>query len=121
VEPLCGVTWLEKKPKKRHVERLTRLPTKRLATACWDFIVVKRGGLQTAPMLDFLPLQSANRISCAQVMHNDLWMSWGQFWQVLFVARTDKNLKREAAILVFGWNNRPQQLSVSSHTLNYRL
>jgi hypothetical protein len=41
------------KVKKRHVESVTRLPTKRMATACWDFIVVKRGWLQTAPLLDF--------------------------------------------------------------------
>ena len=27
--------------KKRHVESMTRLPTKRMATACWDFIVAK--------------------------------------------------------------------------------
>src|SRR5450631_1008136 len=63
--------------KKRHVESMTRLPTKRLATACWDFIVVKRGGLQTAPVLDFLPLQRANSKIYEQVIHKCLWMSWG--------------------------------------------
>jgi hypothetical protein len=46
--------------KKRHVERLTRLPTKRMATACWAFIVAKRPALETAPLLDFSPLQAAN-------------------------------------------------------------
>jgi hypothetical protein len=45
------------KLKKRHVKTLTRLPTKRMATACWAFIVVKSAGPQTAPLLDFTPLQ----------------------------------------------------------------
>src|SRR5260221_2765375 len=63
--------------KKRHVESMTRLPTKRLATACWDFIVVKRGWLQTAPLLDFSSLQCANTKIHQQVIHKCLWMSWG--------------------------------------------
>jgi hypothetical protein len=63
--------------KKRHVESMTRLPTKRLATACWDFIVVKTGRLQTAPVLDFLSLQDANSENYQQVIHKCLWMSWG--------------------------------------------
>jgi hypothetical protein len=63
--------------KKRHVESMTRLPTKRMATACWDFIVVKRALLQTAPLLDFLSLQSSNRISHQQLIHNVLWTGWG--------------------------------------------
>jgi hypothetical protein len=63
--------------KKRHVESMTRLPTKRMATACWDFIVFKRGPLQTAPLLDFSPLQAANTKINQQVIHNCLWMSWG--------------------------------------------
>jgi len=65
------------KLKKRHDESMTRLPTKRLATACWDFIVVKRTALQTAPLLDFSSLQAANRISHTQVIHKRLWMAWG--------------------------------------------
>jgi hypothetical protein len=56
---------------------MTRLPTKRLATACWDFIVVKRGSLKTAPVLDFLSLQGANSKNHQQVIHKWLWMSWG--------------------------------------------
>jgi hypothetical protein len=52
--------------KKRHVERLTRLPTKCLATACWAFIVVKTPRLETAPLLDFAPLHAANMQSCQQ-------------------------------------------------------
>jgi hypothetical protein len=47
--------------KKRHVQRETRLPTKRLATACWAFIVAKSAGLEAAPLLVFRPLQAANR------------------------------------------------------------
>jgi hypothetical protein len=49
------------KLKKRHVEVVTRLPTERLATACWAFIVVKRTGLEPAPVLVFRSLQRANR------------------------------------------------------------
>jgi hypothetical protein len=48
--------------KKRHVEEMTRLPTKRMATACWDFIVFK-SPLRKAPRgLDFSALQRANKI-----------------------------------------------------------
>jgi hypothetical protein len=54
------------KLKKRHVERVTRLPTKCLATACWAFIVAKSTRLETAPLLDFTPLHSANRNFCPQ-------------------------------------------------------
>jgi hypothetical protein len=39
---------------------MTRLPTERLATACWDFIVVKTIGRKGAPVLVFGPLQAAN-------------------------------------------------------------
>jgi hypothetical protein len=67
------------KLKKRHVESLTRLPTKRLATACWDFIVVKTTELQTAPLLDLWSLQAANTIIYQQVIHKCLWTAWGQF------------------------------------------
>ena len=52
--------------KKRHVESLTRLPTERLATACWDFIVVKSTGREPAPVLVFGPLQGANMKCYAQ-------------------------------------------------------
>ncbi|MEO5695522.1 MAG: hypothetical protein ABIQ60_00145 [Burkholderiaceae bacterium] len=65
------------KAKKRRVESMTRLPTKRLATACWEFIVVKTDGLQTALWLDFSSLQHANRKSYEQVINKQLCMSWG--------------------------------------------
>ena len=55
--------------KKRHVEVVTRLPTERLATACWAFIVVKRTGLEAAPVLVFGPLHSANMENCQQDIH----------------------------------------------------
>jgi hypothetical protein len=58
--------------KKRHVERLTRLPTKCLATACWAFIVAKTPALETAPLLDFMPLQPANSKSYQQLFNNPL-------------------------------------------------
>ena len=57
------------KLKKRHVEVVTRLPTERLATACWAFIVVKRIGLEAAPVLVFRPLQRANMESFQQDIH----------------------------------------------------
>jgi hypothetical protein len=55
--------------KKRHVERVTRLPTKRMATACWDFIVSRTPPLEAAPLLDFSSLHVANKKSCTQVVH----------------------------------------------------
>jgi hypothetical protein len=65
------------KLKKRHVERLTRLPTKRMATACWAFIVAKSTPRETAPLLDFLSLQGANIEICKQVIHKSMWTAWG--------------------------------------------
>src|SRR5690242_12594264 len=47
--------------KKRHVERVTRLPTKRMATACWDFIVARTTPRETAPLLDFFSLRVTNK------------------------------------------------------------
>ena len=66
------------KLKKRHVELLTRLPTKRLATACWGLILTKTTPLQAAPVLDFFALQVTNRAFHPQIIHNCLWMCWGQ-------------------------------------------
>jgi len=63
--------------KKRHVESMTRLPTKRMATACWDFIVFKRGPLQTAPLLDFSSLHDTNKKFGSQDIHKGLWSRWG--------------------------------------------
>ena len=57
------------KLKKRHVEWMTRLPTERLATACWAFIVVKTIGLKAAPVLVFGPLRSANMNVYQQVIN----------------------------------------------------
>jgi hypothetical protein len=64
-------------PKKRHVEKLTRLPTKRMATACWAFIVAKSTALETAPLLDFSPLQATNIEIHPQVIHKSMWTAWG--------------------------------------------
>jgi hypothetical protein len=63
--------------KKRHVQTETRLPTKRMATACWAFIVVKRPGRETAPLLDFGPLRVANMEIRPQLIHKRLWTGWG--------------------------------------------
>jgi hypothetical protein len=63
--------------KKRHVERLTRLPTKRMATACWAFIVAKSTALETAPLLDFSSLQATNIEIHPQLIHKSMWTAWG--------------------------------------------
>jgi hypothetical protein len=63
--------------KKRHVDGLTRLPTKRMATACWDFIVAKSTPLETAPLLDFAPLRVPNMKIYSQLIHKHLWTTWG--------------------------------------------
>jgi hypothetical protein len=39
---------------------MTRLPTERLATACWAFIVAKTTGREPASLLDFRPLQRSD-------------------------------------------------------------
>jgi hypothetical protein len=48
-----------------------------MATACWGFIVAKSTPLETAPLLDFLPLQVTNRNSFAQLINKPLWSNWG--------------------------------------------
>jgi len=65
------------KLKKRHVKSLTRLPTKRMATACWAFIVAKSPPLETAPLLDFTPLRVTNSEIYQQFIHKCLWAAWG--------------------------------------------
>jgi len=45
-------------PKKRHVETVTRLPTKRMATACWAFIVAKWPELKTATVAYSTPFSA---------------------------------------------------------------
>jgi hypothetical protein len=64
------------KLKKRHVERVTRLPTERLATACWAFILTKRIPPEPAPMLDFRPLRVANRKNHQQIIHRPSTALW---------------------------------------------
>jgi hypothetical protein len=76
--------------KKRHVELLTRLPTKRLATACWDFIVAKSTLRQAAPTLDFFALRPVHSQSYPQFINIRLWMNWGQ------VFRQDSAMERPA-------------------------
>jgi hypothetical protein len=58
--------------KKRRVEVVTRLPTKRMATACWAFILAKSAPLETAPILGLAPLRRSNIKSCQQVVHTPL-------------------------------------------------
>src|SRR4029079_6320687 len=58
------------RPKKRHVESMTPFPTKRMATACWAFIVVNTPRAQAAPGLDFSTLQGANTNSIHRLSTN---------------------------------------------------
>lgn len=69
---------------------MTRLPTKRMATACWTFIVAKSARLETAPTLDFLSLQAANIKSFPHFIHKALWISWGYFEASVSIAPNDK-------------------------------
>jgi hypothetical protein len=55
------VPELKKRLKKRHVENLTRLPTKGLATACWAFIVAKSVPSEAASAADPGPLPGSNK------------------------------------------------------------
>jgi hypothetical protein len=41
---------------------MTRLPTERLATACWAFILTKRIGREAAPVLDFPSLRRTDKV-----------------------------------------------------------
>jgi hypothetical protein len=68
----CAVLKL----KKRHVELVTRLPTERLATACWATIVAKSTRLEPAPMLDLRPLRAANTKFHQQFIHRVVSMLW---------------------------------------------
>jgi hypothetical protein len=72
-------TWTRKVHKKRRVESVTRLPTKRMATACWAFIVAKATSLEPAPTLVISSLQGTNMKIHQQLIHNVLWIRWGQF------------------------------------------
>jgi hypothetical protein len=73
----CAALQAKEKLKKRHVEVVTRLPTKRMATACWAFIVAKSTLLETAPMLDFSSLRAANIEIHPQLIHKHMWTAWG--------------------------------------------
>jgi hypothetical protein len=57
----------------------TRLPTKRMATACWAFIVAKSPPLQAAYLLGSRPLQGANSDFHPQLINSALCIPWGQF------------------------------------------
>ena len=55
--------------KKGASKPVTRLPTERLATACWATIVDQRTGWEPASLLDFRPLLQSDRDSYKQLMH----------------------------------------------------
>jgi hypothetical protein len=55
--------------KKRRVKPVTRLPTKDMATACWEIIVFKAPPLQPAPMLVFRSLREEDTTNYQQFIH----------------------------------------------------
>jgi hypothetical protein len=57
------------KLKKRRVKWVTRLPTERLATACWDPIVAKTTRREPASLLGIRPLQRSDSQFCPQVIN----------------------------------------------------
>jgi hypothetical protein len=63
--------------KKKARRTPTRLPTKRMATACWAFIVAKSTAPKAAPMLDFCSLQRANKKFYPHIINKALWTEWG--------------------------------------------
>jgi hypothetical protein len=50
-----------------------------MATACWAFILATATLLEPAPTLDISSLQGTNMGIHQQLIHNLLWMGWGQF------------------------------------------
>jgi hypothetical protein len=69
----------KKELKKRHVQSETRLPTKRMATACWAFIVVKSPPLQAAYLLGLRPLRGANSKIYPQLINIVARTPWHHF------------------------------------------
>jgi hypothetical protein len=49
-----------------------------MATACWAFILATATLLEPAPTLDISSLQGTNRKFHQQLIHNSLWIRWGQ-------------------------------------------
>ena len=85
--------------KKRHVQGETRLPTKRMATACWAFIVAKSPPLQAAYFLGSRPLQGANSKIHPQLINNTLCIPWGQFHSPSSTPKCTLNRGREVCIV----------------------
>jgi hypothetical protein len=50
-----------------------------MATACWWFIVATAIPLEPAPTLVISSLRGTNMKIYQQLIHNLLWMGWGQF------------------------------------------
>jgi hypothetical protein len=50
-----------------------------MATACWCFILATATTLEPAPTLDISSLRGTNMKIHQQLIHNLLWMGWGQF------------------------------------------
>jgi hypothetical protein len=69
---MLSIAMRDEKARKRHAEAknsgkkkarqvATRLPTERLATACWDISIFKRTAWEPASLLDFCSLQRSDR------------------------------------------------------------
>jgi hypothetical protein len=91
--------------KKRRVERATRLPTKDMATACWEFIVAKSNRPEPAPMLVFRPLQGANSKSYQQIMNRLVWAPEGIFRAAVSAPKVEPNILIQCPILALHTGN----------------
>jgi hypothetical protein len=100
--------------KKRRVQEETRLPTKRMATACWAFIVAKSIPWKAAPMLDFASLWGTNKESYKQIINKSLCVRWGQLHPRSFIVSTTSNPGLRSQILASRPTNlRPPSLTMS--------
>ena len=107
--------------KKKARQFSSRLPTKIIwQLLVGTFIVVKSARLQTAPMLDFSSLQAANSKMYQQLIHNCLWIRWGQF-QVppLCPPGAGKGSSSGTNYMRLGYQSRSEQ-SRSEHTLTFK-
>ena len=97
---------------------MTRLPTERLATACWDFIVAKRTPPEPAPVLVFGPLRTSNRESYQQLVNSLLQPVEGCRDRQICAIQSTVKAERSRKILALEWANRtPEQIEVKGHSL----
>jgi hypothetical protein len=91
-----------------------------MATACWAFILATATLLEPAPTLDISSLQATNMNFHQQLIHNCLWIRWGQF-QVppLCPPGAGKGSSSGTNYMRLGYQSRSEQ-SRSEHTLTFK-